>query len=152
MQGRIRTTLNEVQEPQTQQAVTKLLSERANTLESTMEYLALMESFLNDQYSTYGRLVLNRLKQVRDIEDNEKRAYALENITTLVPMRSVHKFNFREELSRMEEALQNGYREEENEKPVSIEKLLKIFQTRKVMGNEVNLKKSQVGEVPQPGQ
>jgi hypothetical protein len=46
---------------------------------------------------------------MKDIEDSEQRAYALQNITTLIPERHCHKFSVKEELSRMEEALNLGY-------------------------------------------
>lgn len=64
---------------------------------------------LNREFTNYGNFVLLNLKLMKDIEDSEQRAYALQNITTLIPERHCHKFSVKEELSRMEEALNLGY-------------------------------------------
>lgn len=45
----------------------------------------------------------------------------------------MHKFSIKDELARMQEALDRGYLEEDNEKPVDLAKLLKLFQTKKVI-------------------
>jgi hypothetical protein len=77
------------------------------------------------------------MRAQKQIEDSEKQAFALKNITTLVPELKPIKFNVKEELARMEEALMAGYQDDENEKPVDLGKLLKIFRKTNVFKTEV---------------
>jgi len=76
---------------------------------------------------------------MKDIEDSELRAYALQNITTLIPERHCHKFIIKEELARMEEALNLGYEDQEQEQPIDMRVLYKILNSKKVIKYGLNV-------------
>ena len=85
---------------------------------------------------------------MKDIEDSELRAYALQNITTLIPERHCHKFSVKEELARMEEALNLGYEDQEQEQPIDMRVLHKILNSKKVIKSGLNLGAGEPGSNP----
>jgi hypothetical protein len=128
--------LDVIQDPQIVEDIAIAREHKANTLENSLQFLGALEIWVINSFTGYGKLVLERLRHQKNIEDSEKKVFALNNITTLIPELNPHKFNIKEELTRMEEALLAGYQEDDNERPVNLGKLLKIFRTKNIFKTE----------------
>ena len=77
--------------------------------------------------------MLERLKTTKTVEDAERRCFALTYINTLVPEKLPHKFNVKEELSKLEEALTAGYHDDEEEGPIDLLRLYRSFQRKNLV-------------------
>lgn len=89
--------------------------------------MADLEKWINGVFTSYAGLVLDKLKTSKSVEDAERRCYALNNINTLIPEKPAHKFNVKEELSKLDDAVTNGYADEEEEGPVDLMRLYRQF-------------------------
>ena len=105
------------------------------TQDNIMMYLGMIENMINDMIKHYAYLLAQKLKQAKNLEDDDPVIVTLNNILMVAPKVEQGKYDLsiKDEIAKEEEDMDQY---EEDEKPLTQEEFKKIFQVKHSLGKK----------------
>ena len=110
----------------TSQKFRELQQSQGLTQDNIMMYLGMIENMINEMIKQYAYLLAQKLKQAKNLDDDDPVIVTLNNILMVAPKIEAGKYDLsiKEEMQKEEEDI-SLY--EEDEKPLTQEEFKKIF-------------------------